>query len=134
MAMYESRGFCPRNSFTQEEMRGNTSYFWNRTRDLLDDRIGYMVYDEVPKGNEHGYFVDAIMHATGTLGIEVAAALKAMMPVCSYAEIGRPIVLEDFDGVQAPWAAVDVVAFEDMRYMIALRDDGEEIHVTTYKK
>lgn len=132
MAMYESRGFCPRNGFIQEEMRGNTSYFWNRTRDLLGDRIGYMVYDSEPKGNEHGYLVDAIMHTTGTLGIEVAAALKTMIPECKYAEIGRPIILKDIDGV--PESDVDGVIFEDFRYVIVLDDDFTEIHVTTYKK
>lgn len=133
MAMYENRGFCPNNGFMREEMRGNTSYFWNRTKELLGDRTGYMVYDENPKGNEHGYFVDALMHATGTLGIEVAAALKAIMPVCSYAEIGRPIVLKDVDGLPQPWE-LQGITFEDKRYMVKLTDNGEEIFVCIYKK
>lgn len=140
MAMYENRGFCPSNSFTLEEMRGNTSYFWNRTRELLGDRIGYMVYDDVPKGNGHGYFVDALTHATGTLGIEVAAALKTMIPECHYAnaEVGLPIVLKDVDGLPSARNVGDV-AFEDNRYMVVLNEceNSElevEIHVYTYKK
>lgn len=133
MAMYENRGFCPNNGFLHKEMGGCITYFWERTKELLGDRIGYMVYDETPKGDEYGYFVDAMMRAVGTLGIEVAAALKAMMPKCSYAENGRPIVLEDSDGIPMPWETYDV-SFEDHRYMITLKDDGNEVHVTTYKK
>lgn len=132
MAMHANRGFCPNNGFTQEEMRGNTSYFWARTKELLGDRIGYMVYYENPKGNEHGYFVDVLTHAIGTLGIEVAAALKAMLPICNYSELGRPIILEDFDGV--PDMILYGVSFEDSRYMIVLKDDDENIYVKTYKK
>lgn len=133
MAMYEKRVFCPNNGFFQEEMRGNTSYFWERTKELLGDRIDYMVYDSEPKGDSHGYLVDTLTHAVGTLGIEVAAALRAMIPVCSYAEIGRPIVLKDVDGLPQPWE-LQGITFEDKRYMVNLTDNGEEIFVCIYKK
>lgn len=132
MAMYEDLGYCPSDAFREEENSGCTSYFWEKTKGLLGDRIEYMVYCSGYKG-AHGYLVDALMHGNGTLGIEVAAALKTMMPKCSYKKVGRLITLHDFDGAPYPWET-DRVTFEDHRYMLALEDDGKHIQVTTYKK
>ena len=150
MAMYENRGYCPNNEFLHYQMnQGNkVSDSWEKTKEILGDRIGYMVYSENGYATKSSYIVDALAGATGTLGLDVANALKFLIPECKYAETGRPIICTDLiNPYQIPANIVEndgkwnlcgessgTELFEDKRYLIAIQDDGQEVHIYLYKK
>ena len=146
MAMFENLGFCPSNSFTKYEMEKEISEFWKRTQELLGDRIAYMVY--TPAGcNYHGYayVVDALVGTTTTLGIEVATKLESLIPECKYAEKGRKILVTDvINPFQIPGivgrvdgtfvSCKEVFVREDERYVVAVKEEGEDVHLYFFKK
>lgn len=153
MAMYEDKGYCPNNSFFQYELEGNeVSPLWKRTKEILGDRTGYMVYSK-GGANCNGccYIVDALEGAKGTLGIEIACALKFLIPTCKYAEFGRAIICTDLINpclIPAEICRVNsdkwtlcssekpekTILIEDERYLVAIQDNKEEVHIYLYKK
>lgn len=157
MAMYEDRGYCPNNDFWQRETNeNNISRNWEETERLLGDRIDYMVYS--PGGYEHKgecYIVDALMGATGTLGIQIAAALKQLIPTCIRNEQGCPIVCTDLinpsqilvkaSEKNGKWSCLSTERrtcsgqeaaslYEDERYLVFIQEAEGEVHIHLYKK
>lgn len=157
MAMYENRGYCPNNAFWQRAARGeDISPYWNETEQLLGDRIGYMVYSE--DGGiceDECYIVDALMGARGTLGIQIAAVLKHLIPTCTYAKEGCPIVCTDVINpnqllsqgkeVDGKWRCISTPRktcsgqeaaslYEDERYLVVIQERDGEVHIFLYKK
>lgn len=150
MAMFESLGFCPSNSFLRYEMAQGEKVpeFWERTREILGDRPGYMVYTEAGSSYKDGcYVVDCLIGATTTMGIEIANLLKMLIPNCKYAEVGRKILITDVINpfqiphisrtyLDSPFVSIsdDMHIFEDERYVCAVIDEGEAVHMYFYKK
>lgn len=152
MAMYEDKGYCPNNAFLHYGMNGSNevSALWEKTKSILGDRTGYMVYSEAGCNYQESYIVDALEGAKGTLGVEVATALKQLIPVCKYAEEGRMIICTDLiNPYQIPakigeydgkWSLcidddpVKTLLFEDERYLVAIQDEGEAVHIYLFKK
>lgn len=151
MAMYESRGFCPNNSFLHYGAENEVSANWERTREILGDRCGYMVYDDNNcVYNAECYIVDALVGAKGTLGIEIACALRYLVPVCIYAEKGRPICCFDLNNPykipanigerEGKWILsseedpAKTLLLEDERFLVAIQDTEKEVNVYLFKK
>ena len=153
MAMYEDKGFCPNNSFLHYQME-NSDFIpeiWNRTRELLGDRPGYMVYTGSDLSySEWPYVCDALIGATSTMGIEIACMLQTMIPECKYAETGRMILVTDvINPYSIPHAGhgydsngrdkvvstdPSMHIFEDNRYICGIIDEGNAVHMYFYKK
>ena len=150
MAMYENKGTCPEVEFAAYSKHHEVSDFWDRTLEILEDRIGYMVYLKSCNNYKGSYIVDALEGAEYTLGIEVACALKHLIPVCNYAECGKPIICTDLvnpyqipakiyecDGKWDLCLSEDkekTLLFEDDRYLIAIQHDDEVVNIYLYKK
>ncbi len=152
MAMYEHEGFCPNNSFRHYAMehKDEIPEFWKRTREILGDRLGYMVYTEAGCSyNGWSYVVDALIGATNTMGVEIACLLQTMIPKCRYAEVGRKILVTDvinpfqiphigrgYVNSQEKFMATsdDMHIFEDKRYVCGVIDEGEAVHMYFFKK
>lgn len=150
MAMYENKGYCPNNAFLHYGMDGNkkVSTMWDKVKDILGDRIGYMVYSENGFSYKECYIVDAIEGGEGSLGMEVAVTLQNLIPVCEYAKKGRPIICTDvINPHQIPvniaetdkkWALCTddekTFLFEDERYLVAIQNNSEEVNIYLYKK
>lgn len=152
MAMYEDEGFCPNNRFLHYVMEHSDEIpeFWKRTREILGDRPGYMVYTGAGRSyNEGCYVVDCLMGATYTMGVEIACLLQSMIPKCRYGEVGRKILVTDvinpfqipyiggfFVNSQEKFMAIsdDMHIFEDERYLCGVIDEGEAVHMYFFKK
>lgn len=160
MAMYEDKGYCPCNEFAQYgagtfpnvEEKIIVSPLWKNAVEILGDRIGYMVYSEA--GTSYRDFwchiVDAMKGATGTLGIQIASVLAALIPNCKYNENGRPIVctdiinpyaicksLEEQDGkwsFKKGWESHGILLLQDERYLVAIQDKDQEVQIKLYRK
>lgn len=151
MAMYENEGFCPNNSFLhyQMEKKEDVPVIWERTREILGDRTGYMVYTEAGC-SYYGwcYVVDCLVGSTSTLGVEVACKLETMIPNCKYAETGRKILVTDvINPFQIPGlnrgyvnnaekfvGSDKLYVLEDKRYVVGITDEGEAVHLYFFKK
>ena len=151
MAIFESTGFCPNNSFLHYAMEKGDAVpaNWKITQKLLGDRKGYMVYTKAGCAYYgYCYVVDALIGATDTLGIEVACKLQALIPVCKYAETGRMILITDvINPFQIPGvgrnssgdtsefvADENLAMFEDERYLVGIIDEGNAVHMYFFKK
>jgi hypothetical protein len=150
MAMYENRGYCPANAFSWYREEKEVSATWKETEKILGDRIGYMVYSKDGYSYSECYVVDALVDANSFMGIEIAMTLQYLIPVCKYAEEGRPIICTDLiNPYQMPakirenngiWElCVDedpskTFLFQDERYLVSIQDDGKEVHMYLYKK
>ena len=145
MAMYEDLGFCPNNSFLHYAQGNHVPKIWKRTRDLLGDRIGYMVYTESCTYNGGCYVVDCLVGAETTIGVEIACLLKTMIPKCKYAKVGRKILITDvINPYQIPYIGRgykkfmssndSMHIFEDERYVCGVIDEGENVHMYFFKK
>jgi hypothetical protein len=142
--MFEERGYCPANAFG---MGNAVSPYWDTTRNILGNRILYMVYDHGQNCFKGAYIVDALKGATGTLGVEVATLLSYLIPECRYSEVGKPIVCHDLVNpfqipsymltgyeITAKANSKDISMIEDERYLVAIRSTKEEVHVYLYQK
>ena len=145
MAMYETEGFCPSNAFTYYSENEKISSFWNRTKEILGDRIGYMVYSPHGFSQNGCYVVDCLMGAGYTIGIEIATVLRVMIPECKYAVIGRKILVTDvinpaqipglqFSSDEKLFGDNGLFIFEDSRYIVGVTDEGEEVHMYFFKR
>lgn len=157
MAMNENKSYCPCDMFDLRATQYDyVSPHWKETQQLLGDRIKYMSYERSgkPCGEEY-YIVDALVAAKGTLGIQVAAALKQLIPTCVYAETGCPIVCTDIINpdqilskgkmVSGRWTyignerktcsgQVAMSLYEDERYMIVIQEGEGEVQIFLYRK
>lgn len=152
MAMYEDLGRCPNDSFLYYVMEhnGEVPEFWKRTREILGDRPGYMVYTEAGYSYKGWcYVVDCLIGATNTMGEEIACLLQTMIPKCKYAEVGRKILITDvINPFQIPntdcgyvngkekfvATSDDMHIFEDDRYVCGIMDEGDAVHMYFFKK
>lgn len=143
----------------------NLSPRWNEAQKLLGSRVMWMQYENTPQneGNFEGYIFDALACAKGTLGIQVASALRVMLPICNSNQLGRPIYIFDHTTltevpnfvsnetgkwevksengslnpkmfIRGHTIAPEVGVFEDEKYMICLIDDGSDVKLHIYKK
>ena len=81
----------------------DVSMYWPQTSKLLSDRIMYMVYEgNIEEGKMHdGYVMDVFLGCgNSTLGIEVAASLKTMIPYCNYPSNGKTIAITDYPNLK----------------------------------
>lgn len=149
MAMYDEQGFCPSNSFMHYLLEGNeVPDIWNRTHELLGERIGYMVYTENGRSfKEWPYVVDCLMGAESTIGVEIACLLKMWIPQCEYGKSGRKIWVTDLiNPLQIPYVTRNAAnkkfestnermfVFEDERYLCGMTEECEDVHIYFYKK
>lgn len=157
MAMYKGKGYCPYNAFWQRvAIREELSPHWEKTMELLGERVGYMVYTRdgnAPSGE--CYIVDALLGARGTLGIQIASALKQLIPTCIYAERGCPIVCTDILNPNqllskareenGRWTCIGTdrrtcsgqeaaSLYEDERYYVIVQEGDGEVRIFLYKK
>lgn len=157
MAMNKDKGYCPNDAFGQRvKQKKNLSPYWEETMELLGDRKSYMVY---PKdGNTlfgEGYIVDALLGATGTLGIQIASALKQLIPTCISAKKGCPIVCTDIINPnqllskarqeKGRWTCIGTERkacsgqeaasfYEDERYCVIVQEGEGEVRIYLYRK
>lgn len=164
MAMYEQRGYCPAHSIFlyKLENRNRVSELWERTWEVLGDRISFMVYSNHGAAVGGGYILEVLMGEEGTLGLEVATALSMLMPTCNYkAKEGRPIVITDYPDLSKLIFSISeengkhyttqseillptpdrhcmrrasICSFEDKRFLVILIDDQKEILMRIHKK
>lgn len=147
MAMFEKEGYCPSSAFLHYGETYRTSSHWERTEEILGDRIDYMVYTEGGNSYKGGFIVDALKGNDGTLGIEVATALKIFIPTCEYSKTGKKILCTDvinpsaIPGVifkEEKWICLnpDTTTFlsEDSRYLISIQNHEELVRVYIFKK
>ncbi len=92
--MYEREGYCPGNEFLhygmrREKRKADFVYF------LLQDRIGYMVYDPKMKAWGGTSSIVDLMFNDEQINVKVSDALRRKIPVCKYAEEGRKILIRD---------------------------------------
>ena len=147
MAMYEKEGYCPNNEFVHYPMEnGPVPVLWDRTREILGDRTGYMVYTEA--GNSYygsSYVVDCLVGSTTTLGVEVACKLRDLIQKCVYAETGRKILVTDvINPFQMPGLSGNIdtgfigsdklFVLEDNRYVVGITDEEDAVHMYLFKK
>ena len=99
MAMFETEGFCPNNSFLHYgiKMSGDiqAANKIEKVLKVLEDRTGYMVYD--PKmtawGTDYPSIVELLLG--DDTGIDIAKMLVQMIPQCKYAEVGKKTLIKD---------------------------------------
>ena len=148
MAMYESLGYCPHNAIHNYEFGSESvSPLWNRTREILGDRTGYMVY--TPAGVAYygtPYVVEFFCSAENTAALELACKLKHLIPVCKYAEEGKKILITDvINPYQIPGLTVsgeefvaytgsNLEVFQDAKYVVGLTEEEEAVHLYFFKK
>ena len=143
MAMFEREGFCPNNSFYHYGKE--VSDTWEKTREILGDRTGYMVYTEAGCAYQGSYVVDCLMGAKSNIGIEIANTLKVLNPKCQYAQYGKKILITDvINPYQIPYITCGcgefrtndekLHLFEDERYLCGIIGEGECIRMYFYKK
>ena len=133
MAMYETLGFCPNNSFLHYQLENEVPAIWERTREILGDRTGYMVY--TPNGyvdHEWCYVVDCLIGSTSTLGVRVASKLKELIPNCKYAVTGRKILVTDLTNRESVGSVGQFL--EDERYLVNIVEEGDAVHLYFFKK
>ncbi len=151
MAMYEDLGFCPNNQFLSYQVHEDpVPEIWDRTKEILGDRKGYMVYTEAGDNyNGWCHVVDCLVGAKSTIGVEIASLLRTMIPHCEYAKTGRKILVTDvINPHQIPCIYREYIGntekfmscddsmhiFEDERYVCGVTDEGESIHMYFFKK
>lgn len=149
MAMFDTQGYCPSSTFLHYGETYKVSPLWERAQEILGDRIDYMVYTEGGNSYKGGFIVDALEGAEGTLGIEVAVALKMLIPTCECNKAGKQILCTDVVNpsvIPAPlieqeekWVCFDAskittFLFEDNRYLIAIQEHDCHVRVYIYKK
>lgn len=151
MAMYEELGFCPNSSFLHYTLENNpVPEIWERTRELLGDRTGYMVYTDAGcVYNGWCYVVDCLVGVETSIGVEIACILKTMIPQCEYTKTGRKILVTDvINPYQIPYIGHSYInsaekfmssndnmhIFEDERYVCGVIDEGENVHMYFFKK
>ncbi len=150
MAMYENLGFCPSNSFTTYFQTGERAPLFDKAQkalNLLGDRKGYMVYEGCSPNYNLPYIVDAICGATGTLGLQICAALEYLIPDCKYAVNGRKIrchdVISPFDIPEVSqetnerylrFPSSSTVLMEDERYLAGVINNSDSVDIYLYQK
>lgn len=155
MAMNEDKSYCLSDAF---ELRATqydyVSPHWEETRRLLGKRIQYMSYKGSKTPSEECYMVDALVAAKGTLGIQIAAALKQLIPTCDD-KMGCPIVCTDIINpnqilsqgkvVNGRWTCVGterktcsgqeaMSLYEDERYRILIKEGEGKVEIYLYQK
>jgi hypothetical protein len=151
MAMFEHEGFCPNNSFHDQPA---VNPYWEKTQQLLGDRLGFMVYTKGGCNYNGCYVTGAIKGCRGFLGLDIAYTLKFLNPHCKYAEYGARIKITDLINPYAcpipigtngkgEWGLVtnngkdpeDTYLFEDEDYVVVIKKEGEgEINMYIFKK
>lgn len=146
MAKYEKLGYCPENAFGWCEHKTDAG---ERALEILEDRIGYMVYEtDSVSYNTLAYVVSAIAESTGSLGIEIASHLRCLIPECNYLEnIGKKIscvdvinpalLLGDVVYNNNKWKNIDprsgICLLQDERFLVTIQDQEDAVKVYLYK-
>lgn len=144
MAKYEELGYCPNNEFGFCKTTENGK----RALEILGDRIGYMVYENDSVSYTGAYVVLAIAESSGSLGIEIAAHLRCLIPECYYSEdIGKKISCVDVINPalllgnivfnDKEWENIDpksgIILLQDERFLVTIQDQEDAVKVYLYK-
>lgn len=146
MAKYEELGYCPNNAFGWCEHKTDAG---KRALEILEDRIGYMVYETDSVSYSTGaYVVSAIAESTGSLGIEIASHLRCLIPECNYLEnIGKKISCVDVINPNQlmgeivynneDWINLDphsgISLLQDERFLVTIKDEEEAVKIYIFK-
>ncbi len=148
MAMYENQGYCPNNSFGSTEIPAGDG--WEEVKEVLGARTEYMVYPNA-SNNYAGCYIVPMFKEGDEVARQVAYKLQAFIPECIYAEKGKKIACYDvINPYQIPMAigvngngkwvlcqgvskAYAFVAEND-NYLIAMKDEPEQVQIFIYKK
>jgi len=149
MAMYEDRGYCPYNELIKYDINEKVSEKWKITKNLLGDRLGYMVYPNAGYSYKGAYVVDALKLTDSILGIQVASTIQSFIPRCEYAKIGLPIICTDvLNPYQIPVNIKEndkgewfldckedtTILYQDERYLVVVDKKEQEVYMYFYKK
>lgn len=129
MAKFEEQGYCPANALQRRAMQSGNPTAINE----LGARIQFMVYPfgYIPEGEAS---VLSLMETP--TGMEVAEALRKLIPECEYPEVGRKIELRDIpadkDWEEGELAELLNIAFSDIilkgdGFDVAIQDKGEKV-------
>ncbi len=130
MAMVEDFSFFPNFSL----YKGNINPNWKSTRELLGFKLRYMVYDSNCECKE-AYVVDLFKGGKSLLGYRLAVLMHEMDPDTKYINHGKKILIRDVINLgQIPSASEGFKTYEDDRYTVGIKDDGQVIHLYIYQK
>lgn len=139
-AMYENRGYCPYNELMKFNIGEKISDKWQMTRNILKDRLSYIVYSKEGYSYKGAYIIDALKYETGVLGIQVACTLENFIPNCKCPDVGIPIICTDvLNPYQIPvniqekngwWnlitEEIDVALHQDEKYLIVIQKNNRK--------
>ena len=148
VAMYENRGYCPCNELTKFDIGEKVSDKWQITRNVLKDRLAYMVYSKAGHSYKGAYIIDALKYGTGILGLQVACTLENFIPNCKCPDAGIPIICTDvLNPYQIPvniqekngwWnlsaEETKTTLHQDERYLVVIQRKEQKVHMYFYKK
>ena len=143
MAKYEELGYCPDNEFGFCKTTENGK----RALEILGDRRGYMVYETNSVSYKRSYIVSAIAESSGSLGIEIAAHLRCLIPECNYIDnIGKKISCVDVINpalllgdviCNNKWENIDpnagISLLQDERFLVTIKDEEEAVKIYIFK-
>lgn len=145
--MYENRGYCPYKELTRYNIGDNVSDKWQMIRNILKDRLLYMVYSKAGQAYKGAYIIDVLKYQTGVLGIQIACTLENFIPYCQYPNPGIPIVCTDvLNPYQIPakikeengyWnmeKEENLAMHQDERYLVVIKKQKGKVHMYFYKK
>lgn len=147
-AMYENRGYCPYNELTRCDIKEKVSDKWEMTRNILKDRLLYMVYPKESQAFKGAYIIDVLKYQIGVLGLHIACTLENFVPYCKYPEKGIPIICTDvINPYQIPvniqekngeWTVENpeenLAIHQDERYLVVIQKQKEEVHMYFFQK
>lgn len=153
MAENKENGIYPKEMLIWYGGGNTASKLWDTTRRILGNRIDDMYYPKVKGGM---YVIDVLAGGDGTLGLQVATLLKAIIPT------SRPIILRDYcgtkdipnyvaRGVEEGYYAKEpeiliplikdhiaitarVFVLEDNRHVVVMIDKHSDVELRIYKK
>ena len=147
MAMYEERGYCPYNELTRFDVKEKVSDKWDMTRNILKDRLLYMVYPKGSQAFKGAYIIDVLKYQTGVLGLHIACTLANFVSVCQYPKPGKPIICMDvINPYQIPvnlqekngeWTLEpeeNLAMHQDETYLVVIQKKEEEVHIYFFQK
>lgn len=142
MKMYENEGYYPYNELLERLEQINLG---NRIKELLGERMTYMVYAKNENNYKESYVVLAITNQISTLGVEIATALKTLMP---YSKECRKILLHDvINPYQIPFLTKNTdtddfiskepektMILEDENFIVGIVNGEEKVELYFFKK
>ena len=155
MTQKKVEGYCPEGAFscylrTEDNVPENAE----KAVQLLGQRIRYLVYDLYQKAkfnhdSDYCYAVDAICGANGTLGIEIATALRVLVPVFDSLNDQKiycfdvqdlseiPALVQNADNFSwsiKPQLSYKAWLFKDNRFIAVIENQNNSLKLYLYKR